>query len=280
MKVFLPLVAWMVRGGVLVLVLAACGGGGDAPAGGPPAPQPKPAPAPAPAPVVLSCVFRPPDPDGVFGAVISPTNETMVMITHNLDIYGEDSGPIVFVGNETGSAFVPISAARVGPTCQTGNQPPRNTYLFGEDALLTAAIDPATPSMTGEIRTSAATRTFAGGRIGGSSYDFNQPATASTAVGTLVSMNGGPSFSILADGSVTGSGNCRASGRVTPRADGKNLLSIEVTLDPATCKVAWSRHEGVVLAYERAEGGRRLFARLFATDGWDWEEYFLTGSEP
>jgi hypothetical protein len=223
---------------------------------------------------------RPPDPDGVFGAVISPTNETMVVITRNLDVFGEDWGPIVFIGDETGSAFVPISEARVGSTCQTGNEPPRNTYLFGEDALLTAVIDPAMPSITGEIRTGAMTRTFAGGGMEGSSYDFNQPASVSTAVGTLVSTGRGLSFSILADGSVTGSGSCQATGRVAPRADGKNLLTIEVTLDPVTCQVPLARYQGVVLAYERAAGGRRMFARILATDGWDWDEFFLTGSQP
>jgi hypothetical protein len=124
------------------------------------------------------------------------------------------------------------------------------------------------------------TRTFAGGAIAGSSYDFNQPASVSTAVGTLVSTDGRQSFSILADGSVTGSGSCQATGRVTPRADGKNLLKLEVTLDPATCHAQFGRYEGVVLAYERNTGGRRLFARIHATDGWDWEEHFLTGSPP
>lgn len=141
--------------------------------------------------------------------------------------------------------------------------------------------------MAGEIRTRASTSTFAGGRIPGSSYDFHQPALVSGAVGTLNAFAGPTSsLTILADGSATMSfTGCKATGRVTPRADGKNLLMLSMTIDPATCAGATSftQFEGFILAYELAGGGRRMFAYVFGTDvlGWGgWEEYLLTGSQP
>jgi hypothetical protein len=122
------------------------------------------------------------------------------------------------------------------------------------------------PSISGELTTDMSTRTFVGGDIPDSSYDFQQPASVSAAVGTLDTVGGGPTLSIAADGSATLSfASCQASGQVAPRADGKNLL----TLSAAPCPGGTFAYEGVVLIYERMGGGKRQLADVFASDGWD-----------
>lgn len=264
----------------LCLVLAACGGGdsrGSAPAA---TPQPVPQPSPAPAPVATICVAPPALADGVFGATLSPSGEMMVMITRNLDDWGDELGPVVFIGAETGAEFVPTTAGRVRSTCQTGNEAPRNIWLFGEDALLTATIDPAMPSMSGEITSGTTTRAFVGGRIPGSDYNYRQAAALTSAVGTLEQAGSAPgqglSLTVRADGTATLSrpGGTATSGRVDPTGVGKLRLSF------APSGASTYQFEGVLVAYETANGGRRLFAYLFGSDGWDWTELFLTGSLP
>lgn len=271
--------AGLVRVGWLAALVAACGGG-ETTVGSTVAPAPSPAPSPA-----IVCTEPPADRDGVFGATVSPSGESLVWIARFIDRSGFDLGSIGFIGTETGSAFDPNSAFRWGSSCWSGNDRLRSVFLHptGPGAWVHGTVDASAQSIVGEIQTEGSTRTFAGGPIPGSPYDFQSAASVSAAAGTLTSIwppgspTPAPTLTIGTDGSATLTrGGCQTRGTVQPRSDGKNLLILSA---PPCSGEPWYS-DGVVLAYERSGGGRRLFAYVLVSDGWDGTELFLTGSAP
>lgn len=257
----------------LACCLSACGGGSS----GPETPVNT-------AAVVekTTCTAPQSGPSGVFGARLSPGDETMLMIAR------EDGQHIGFFGQDNGVAFAATAAWRLRDKCGLTGALPANAFLYpsGQPALVETEFDPTVPSITGQVRTAASTRTIAGGRIPGSAFDYQQAPSIASAAGTFGDLfSNGSSLTILADGSAVGTFfGCQARGHVAPQADGKNLLTVSMALDLASCpgtnKPGPFRFDGVALTYALTSGGTRRFAYLFATDDWDWSEFFMTSSSP
>jgi hypothetical protein len=260
----------------LAFVLAGCGGGGDSSSEGSGS---------TPSLATGGCVPSNPGPEGLFGATLSPTNEFMVLIAR------QDGTHAGFIGRETGTAFVPSEAFRLRTSCQVGDGARGRAFLYpqGPDALVSIAVDSSAPSISGDLRISSLVRTISGGRVPGTSYNFDQPASVSTATGSLLEIRPDrASMTILADGSVTGTYlQCRVAGHVTPRADGKNILDLALTIDVGTCPTPTttdlSRLDGFVVAYGLANGGIRSFAYLYGSTDLNFgsgDQLLLTGSQP
>lgn len=254
------------------LALVSCGGGGGDGVLGDARPPAAPAPPPA-EPSSIVCTSDAPVPQGVYGAQVSPGNETLVLVSRPIPGW-PDLGPVGFIGTDTGSAFVVSSAFSMWPfTCRQGSA----SWNTASRALIRLSIDAAPTSLSGQITEAASTRTLVGGPVPGASYDYNQPASLSDAAGTLsTSGNDKVYLSIAADGTAMfGPTGQQRRGTVVPSADGKNLLTLSVPPLPGSGFAM----TGLVLTYSVAGGGRRLFAYVYESDGWDGTEYFLTGTQ-
>lgn len=116
-------------------------------------------------------------------------------------------------------------------------------------------------NFNGSITDNGDTTTFTSATPQISEYNYNSGANLSNLIGTwsMISLNGFPvDLSIASDGSFTGtSGSCNYSGKLTPRASGKNVLDLTQTLG-YQCDLSNQTVTGVAIEYLLPDGTRQL----------------------
>jgi len=129
------------------------------------------------------------------------------------------------------------------------------------DATITATFVPDV-STQGSMTSSGSTATFDGTTAALAPYQYATPATVTTVMGDWViqKLGGGPGTAhVGADGSFSWQSNgCTAQGTATPRASGKNVYDIALTIGPAPCDAPGSVQQGVGIALPLA-GGKLQF---------------------
>ena len=104
-------------------------------------------------------------------------------------------------------------------------------------------------------------------------YSYNTPAQladiAGPWLGSLVLGQSG-SFTLSVDantGTLAGTNlGCTFSGSLTPRASGKNVFNLNLTMGPAPCAAAGQAYAGVAISYRTTTGKRQLVGTLQSPD--------------
>lgn len=105
-------------------------------------------------------------------------------------------------------------------------------------------------------------------------YVYNTPANLNTIAGswsgsTLSGSSG--TMTVAVNGSSGGlsarfTGNCTATGTITPRASGKNVFDISLTFGPSPCVLPGSTASGIAVSYHLANNQRQLVALVTTAD--------------
>jgi hypothetical protein len=257
--------------------LASCGGGG----GDLSTPMTTPAPSSA-----AQAVPAMPGPNllGAFGGTITGgTSPDLLFVVR------DDGTKLGFYGTNTSAGFSVAGYTYSGAGSWTSGSNPavyngRDWGHGGLSVYVDATYDIAVPSLSGSIRSATESVSFAGGPIPGSSYNFSLPASVATVVGSwnMTDEAGhGATLQIAADGSVAGRYQaCNLVGAVKPAASGLNVLSLQLSLDRASCPSRWQTLDGYVgfaLAYPMTAGGTQLIVWAETNNGVDSDFVLASG---
>jgi hypothetical protein len=117
---------------------------------------------------------------------------------------------------------------------------------------VTATFTPAS-AVSGSMAGGGSVRPFNGTYLTGSTYDYSAGASLASIAGawSLSGTDGSTAtVSIGAAGAVTGtSSGCNFSGRLTPRANGKNVFDVTLANGPAPCAAPGATSTGVAVSY-------------------------------
>ncbi|RJG14558.1 FKBP-type peptidyl-prolyl cis-trans isomerase [Massilia cavernae] len=116
-------------------------------------------------------------------------------------------------------------------------------------------------SLNGSITVGGSSIPFTSTGFPESGYVYNTPARLSEVAGSyrMSGTLGVHNTTIAADGSFNASlGACNYSGRLTPRASGKNVFDASWTFGAGTCPLSGQTGTGVALSYIPVAGGTRL----------------------
>lgn len=226
---------------IMVTTLSACGGGGS---GASPASVP---------PMDIN--------QGVYIGTLSggsvPNFELLVL---------EDGSLWALYGVLTASSFMIEGFVQGQASFEDGNFTSNDLRDFGGvpslSAQMTGRYD-ATPSIAGQITSSAGTVSFSGAAVPSPTYQYHQPALLSDVRGSWgVALSSGEtaSLSISDSGALLGvsSSGCHFNGQVRPRPSGKNVFNVSVTSGSAPCDAPGQTVTGVALTYPLANGSKQL----------------------
>ena len=126
---------------------------------------------------------------------------------------------------------------------------------------ISAAFVPKT-SINGTASSATGSSTFSGTAPGAAVLAYDTPVQLSSVVGAWLgtSLSGNSvNFSINAAGVLSATiAGCTYSGLVSPRASGKNVLDVSVTVGPAPCTSAGERFVGIGITSVLTNGNRQL----------------------
>lgn len=151
-------------------------------------------------------------------------------------------------------------------TSANGGYSVPDVRLFSNDGrVVTGSINanfvPKT-SISGTASLTTGQSSFSGTAPAASVLAYDTPAALSTVVGTwaATSLYGeSVNFSISATGILSATfAGCTYSGLVAPRASGKNVLDVSVTVGPAPCPSAGERYVGIGVTSVLPNGKRQL----------------------
>ena len=226
------------------VALAGCGGAADSPA-------------PAPAPVVVG-----PTAEGFYSGSITGAKSSgfQLLVLENGDFWGLYGNPI--------SAKFSISGLVQGSgTSNNGVFTSSNLKDFGVfpsvAGALNATYDATAKTITGTGITGAANASFNGGPAANSLYNYTIAASLTNIAGSwlLTTLSGATvNINIAATGTFSAVENngCQFSGKITPRASGKNVFDTATTFGPAPCSLPGQTASGIALSQPLAAGNTQL----------------------
>lgn len=132
---------------------------------------------------------------------------------------------------------------------------------------LSAAAGSSTGTLAGTLGTAQGSASISLGPLAGSAYRYEARALPVAVQGswTLTTLQGEvQSVAVAADGSLSarGQNGCNFSGRVLPRASGKNVFDVSLDFGPAPCALANQSATGIALVYPLASGGNQLIVAV------------------
>jgi hypothetical protein len=211
-------------------VLAACGGGGSD--------------EPAPPPVATL--------EGAYsGSLSSPTLKNLnLLVLENGQVWG-------LYGAETEGIFLVSGFVQGDGAASDGRYGTSNLRDFGVapalDGSLTGSYDATATRFTGTLAVNTTSLSFDTTKAT-QNYVYDTPANVAALAGAWTMTSVGTAtvdMTVLANGSFTirSSTGCTGSGGMAPRASGKNVFNVQLTLGPAPCGSPGLALTGVALAY-------------------------------
>ena len=217
---------------LLLSVIISCGGGGDSS-------SPPPAPAQA---------------QGFWLGALSTGYQANFLVLDTSTIWG-------IYGTTVGSTFYVYGMVQ-GNVSFSGNT---LTSSDGRDFSYTGAVTPGALVATytaSNISGMAGTVSFSASRVASTTYNYDQPASLTSLVGTWngsLLTSGTASITVAANGQFTGSSNgCSFTGTLTPRSSGKNFFITTVQFGAAPCAAPGETGTGIAITYPLASGGQQL----------------------
>lgn len=215
--------------------------------------------------------YKPPPPpagsvgraDGVYGGAIH--NATTPGVNANLTLVLEDLSYWTLYGNRAAADGSFTSAGFVQGVGQVDAANSRFTSDdardFSPNSRATAKVSATfvpDQSTQGSITSADRTSYFDGTTTALAPYNYANPAALDAVLGDwrIVKLGGGDGTAqVGADGAFTWTASgCTATGTLTPRASGKNVYDIALTVGPAPCSAPGSNQRGVGIALPLAGG--------------------------
>lgn len=206
--------------------------------------------------------------EGVYGGMLGSSNtlslslQMLVLETGELwALYGQDaSGQLLVSGFIQGGTSTTATGMRSTDLRDFATAPPAVLNL-------SASVGTAAGTLAGTLATSTGSASLSVGPIAGSLYRYDAPALPTAVQGdwTLTTLQGEVhTVTVAADGSLTASGlqGCNFTGRVLPRASGKNVYDVTLTFGPAPCVLANQPATGIALTYPLANGSNQLLVAV------------------
>lgn len=236
--------------------LTACGGGGDS-----------------------GLAVATTQPQGVYSGTLigSPSSAFQLLVL-------EDDSYWALYGKSTPSAFLAAGFIQGQGASTSTLFTSSNAKDFGVSPPTTGSISASyvlNTSISGTITSAAGNVTLSGTPIVSTTYNYNAAAdlTAVTGAWSLTALDSSTvNLTIAGNGNIVGStGGCSFTGKIEPRASGKNVFDTSVTFGAAPCVVPGQTATGVALTSLLAggvtrqlllagvDGGRTTGTALFGT---------------
>lgn len=231
---------------------AGCGGGGGASTSTGSA-------APAPAPVISAGA------EGVYEGSISNGRSHTTLVLEN-DQFFTLYGSAIAGGGMAVSGFIQGAGKSSNGSFSSTDMKdflPDGSSVAGS---LSASYVPKA-SFNGSVTENASTVTFTGASLQSSSYTYDMAANQADIVGawSMIDLQGSSVIlNIATSGALAGSvSGCSFTGRISPRASGKNIFDVALTFGPSPCRLAGQAASGIAVEY--LSSGKRQFV-IAATD--------------